>query len=75
MRGEEEFFWGTALSMRYIMDYERGGKQYPSPWILDWKNYTLRSLFYWISKIERALRLGNIGYFAPNIVVIAEKDI
>jgi len=47
--------------------------QYPSPWILDWKNYTLRSLFYWISKVERVLRLGNIGYFAPNIVVIASK--
>ncbi len=47
--------------------------QYPSPWFLDWKNYTLRSLFYWISRIERIFRLGNIGYFAPNIVVIASK--
>lgn len=47
--------------------------QYPSPWSLDWKNYMMRALFYWISKIERVLRFGNIGYFAPNIVVIAEK--
>ena len=47
--------------------------QYPSPWFLDWKNYLLRSLFYWVSKVERVLRLGNIGYFAPNIVVIASK--
>ena len=47
--------------------------QYPSPWILDWKNYTLRSLFYWISRAEKLLRLGNIGYFAPNIVVIAKR--
>ena len=49
--------------------------QYPSPWFMDWKNHTLRSLFYWISRIERVLRLGNIGYFAPNVTLIAEKDI
>jgi len=47
--------------------------QYPSPWFMDWKNYTMRSLFYWISKIERILRFGNIGYFAPNIIMIAER--
>ena len=47
--------------------------QYRSPWFLDWKNYTMRSLFYWISKIERVLRFGNIGYFAPNIIIVAEK--
>jgi 2-polyprenyl-3-methyl-5-hydroxy-6-metoxy-1,4-benzoquinol methylase len=49
--------------------------QYPSPWVLDWKNYTLRTVFYWISKAEKLLRLGNIGYFAPNITVIAGKNI
>jgi len=47
--------------------------QYPSPWFLDWKNYTMRSLFYWISKVERVLRFGNIGYFAPNIIMIAQR--
>ncbi len=47
--------------------------QYPSPWFLDWKNYTMRNLFYWISKVERVLRFGNIGYFAPNIIIIAER--
>jgi SAM-dependent methyltransferase len=46
---------------------------YPSPWFLDAKNYILRLLFYWVSKIEFLLRLGNIGYLAPNIVVIATK--
>jgi 2-polyprenyl-3-methyl-5-hydroxy-6-metoxy-1,4-benzoquinol methylase len=44
---------------------------YPSPWFLDWKNYMLRALFYWISRVERVIRFGNIGYFAPNVVVIA----
>ncbi|MFC1667538.1 class I SAM-dependent methyltransferase [Candidatus Omnitrophota bacterium] len=48
--------------------------QYPSPWFLDWKNHILRQVFYWISKVERMLRFGNIGYFAPNITVIAEKE-
>lgn len=47
--------------------------QYPSPWFLDWKNCTMRSLFYWISKVERVLKFGNIGYFAPNIIMIAER--
>jgi len=47
--------------------------QYPSPWFMDWKNYTMRNLFYWISKVERVLRLGDIGYFAPNIIVVAER--
>jgi len=48
--------------------------QYPSPWFLDWKNYAMRSLFYWISKVERVLRFGNIGYFAPNVIVVAKKQ-
>jgi 2-polyprenyl-3-methyl-5-hydroxy-6-metoxy-1,4-benzoquinol methylase len=46
--------------------------QYPSPWILDAKNYILRLLFYWCSKVEFLLRGKNIGYLAPNIIVIAE---
>lgn len=48
--------------------------QYPSPWMLDAKNHLLRTLFYWISKIEYLLRLGHIGYFASNIIVIAVKN-
>jgi len=48
--------------------------QYPSPWFLDWKNYTIRSLFYWISKVEKVLRFGDIGYFAPNIIIVARRS-
>jgi len=47
--------------------------QYPSPWFMDWKSYIIRSLFYWTSRFERILRFGNIGYFAPNIIVVAKK--
>jgi len=48
--------------------------QYPSPWVLDAKNYILRLLCYWCSKIEFWVRFGNIGYFAPNIEVIVGKE-
>jgi len=47
--------------------------QYPSPWPMDAKNYMLRNVFYWFSLLERILRIGNIGFFAPNIIVIAQK--
>jgi SAM-dependent methyltransferase len=47
--------------------------QYPSPWILDPLQSTLRTMFYLLSLIEFKLRLNRIGYFAPNIVAIARK--
>jgi len=47
--------------------------QYPSPWILDAKNYIARMLFYWTSKIEFYIKGKNIGYFAPNIIAIAYR--
>jgi len=48
--------------------------EYPSPWVLDAKNHILRIIFYWIARIDFIFRLGHTGYFAPNIVVIAQKD-
>lgn len=47
--------------------------QYPSPWTLDAKNYMLRILFYWISRLEFFFTAGKIGFFASNITVIAGK--
>ena len=47
--------------------------EYPSPRIMDAKNWFLRNLFYRISKVEFILRGGNIGYFASNITIIASK--
>ena len=46
---------------------------YPTPWRLDFKRQTLRTLFYFISLIEYGLSLRKIGYFAPNIILIAKK--
>lgn len=47
--------------------------QYPSPWTLDWKRQTARSILYWGSRVESLLRFGDIGWLAPNIVVIVSK--
>jgi SAM-dependent methyltransferase len=46
---------------------------YPSPGMLDWRRRAGRSMFYWLSWPERVLRLGSIGWFAPNVVAIARK--
>ncbi|PIQ89646.1 MAG: hypothetical protein COV72_02190 [Candidatus Omnitrophica bacterium CG11_big_fil_rev_8_21_14_0_20_42_13] len=48
--------------------------QYPSPWALDFKRRSARNAFYFLSLIERKLRLNNVGYLAPNIVAIASKQ-
>ena len=47
--------------------------QYPTPWLLDWKRKLIRSGFYWFSWLERLLRMGSVGYCAPNIAVVAIK--
>lgn len=47
--------------------------QYPSPWYLDAKNYLGREFFYWIAKLEYLIFGRRIGYFAPNIIIIARK--
>ena len=49
--------------------------QYPSPWCLDYKRQTGRSLLYFLSKAEFYLRGKKIGYLAPNIIAIAKKSI
>jgi len=48
--------------------------QYPSPWLMDWKRHLGRSAFYWLSRIERIVRFGSIGAFAPNLVAVARKS-
>lgn len=47
--------------------------QYPTPWVLDWKRHIGRAAFYWLAWLERALRMGSIGWFAPNIVAVARR--
>jgi len=69
----KKIYIGKPIQLPVWHKYVGHYYQYPSPWFLDWKNYILRQVFYWISKLERLLRFGNIGYFAPNIVMIASK--
>lgn len=47
--------------------------QYPSPWFLDWKRQTVRSVCYALSWPERILRFGSIGSLAPNLVALAKR--
>jgi len=49
--------------------------QYPSPWCLDYKRQTGRSLLYFLSKAEFYLFGKKVGYLAPNIVAIVKKSI
>ena len=46
--------------------------QYPSPFILDWKRITLRNIFYYIGKIERALGFRKLR-FAPDLMFFISK--
>lgn len=48
--------------------------QYRTPWVLDFKRQTARSILYFLSKIEFYLYGKNIGFFAPNIIAIAKKE-
>ena len=48
--------------------------QYPSPWALDWKRQTARTMMYHASRLESLLMAGRIGSLAPTIVVVAEKN-
>lgn len=46
--------------------------QYPSPFILDWKRITLRNIFFYLGKIEFAIR-GKTN-FGPDLMFILEKE-
>jgi len=70
----KKFYIGRPIQLPAWHKYVGQYYQYPSPWYLDAKSYILRISFYWVSKFERLLRFGDIGYFAPNIIVIAEKE-
>ena len=65
-------YMGIALPVqlpawhRYVGAYF----QYPTPWALDWKRQTARSVLYRLSQVEALLR-GRPGALAPNITVVA----
>jgi SAM-dependent methyltransferase len=71
--GVKRIFIGRPIQLPVWHKYTGQYYQYPSPWFLDATNQILRLLFYWISQLEFIFCLGRIGYFAPNIIVIASK--
>jgi len=69
----KNIFIGKPIQLPVWHKYIGHFYQYPSPWTLDPKNYILRLVFYFLSRIEFILRFGRVGYFAPNIIAIASK--
>ena len=64
---------GSPIQLPAWHKYVGSYYQYPSPWRLDYQRQTARNLLYLLSKIEFYLYGKNIGYLAPNIIVIAKK--
>jgi len=64
---------GKPIQLPVWHNYVGQYYQYPTPWGLDFKRQTARTIFYLVSLIEFMIRFKNIGYFASNIIVIARK--
>jgi SAM-dependent methyltransferase len=47
--------------------------QYPTPPLVDFQRKCLRRLLYELGRVERVLRVGSLGYLAPNVVAVCEK--
>lgn len=68
------FYIGRPIHLPAWHKYLGSYYQYPSPWCLDAKNFLGREIFYWLAKLEYNILPGRIGYFAPNIIVVAKKE-
>ncbi len=65
---------GRPIQVPVWQEYVGNFYQYPTPFILDPIRQGTRTLLYWLSLVE--LWIGNtIGYFAPNIIVVARKEV
>ena len=64
---------GKPIQLPVWHNYVGQFYQYPTPWRLDFKRHTARTLFYIISLVEYMVRFKKIGFFAPNIILIAKK--
>ncbi|HDZ77048.1 MAG TPA: class I SAM-dependent methyltransferase [Candidatus Omnitrophica bacterium] len=68
-----KIFIGRPIQCPVWHDYVGHYYQYPTPWILDYKRCTARSILYLLSLLEYKMRFNNTGYLAPNIIAIAKK--
>ncbi len=64
---------GRPIQLPVWHNYVGAYYQYPSPWRLDYKRQAARTLLYLLSRVEFYLAGRNIGYLAPNIIVVAKK--
>ncbi len=64
---------GRPIQLPVWHNYVGAYYQYPSPWSMDFKRQSGRTLLYYLSLIEFRFRLNQIGYLAPNIITIAKK--
>jgi SAM-dependent methyltransferase len=64
---------GSPIQIPVWHSYVGHYYHYPSPWLLDYKRQSCRSLLYFLSLAEFRLRFNQIGSLAPNIRVIAQK--
>ncbi|MFA5089596.1 MAG: methyltransferase domain-containing protein [Candidatus Omnitrophota bacterium] len=64
---------GKPIQTPVWMDYVGRYYQYPTPWVLDYKNHILRNIFYFAGLMEYFLLGFKAGWFAPNIIIVAKK--
>lgn len=64
---------GKPIQLPVWHNYVGQYYQYSTPWTLDFKRQSARTILYILSIIEHRIRLNRIGYLAPNIVAIARK--
>jgi SAM-dependent methyltransferase len=69
-----KFYIGRPMQTPVWHNYVGQYYQYPSPWCLDYKRQTMRTLLYLLSRLEYSISGGKIGYLAPNIIAIAKKN-
>jgi ubiquinone/menaquinone biosynthesis C-methylase UbiE len=67
-------FIGRPIQVPVWHNYVGYYYQYSTPWRLDYKRQSARTILYYLSLLERKIRLNNPGYLAANIIAIAKKS-
>jgi 2-polyprenyl-3-methyl-5-hydroxy-6-metoxy-1,4-benzoquinol methylase len=66
-------FIGKPIQVPVWHNYVGYYYQYPTPWRLDYKRQSARTVAYYLSLIEKTIRLNTTGYLAANIIAIAKR--
>ncbi|MEW6009462.1 MAG: methyltransferase domain-containing protein [Candidatus Omnitrophota bacterium] len=68
-------FLGKPIQIPVWHNYVGQYYQYPTPWRLDYKRQSVRSILYYSAIIESKIRLNRVGYLAPNIIGVFKKEV